>query len=204
MEAKLLLIPWGIAVVYSSIPLFWFAIHPFADSWRGMQRSPYRALLPVWIALILALAWLTWPWHAIQLYSTLWAWLAALPLFFLAIQAYRRIFSEFGGHKFSGEAELRPREHIQELVTTGMHARMRHPIYIAHLCNLAGWAIGSGLLINYVLLSASAFVTFPLMIHFEEIELEGRFGESYRRYKREVPVVRLFTFISSARRTSAS
>lgn len=202
MEAKLLLIPWGIAVVYSSIPLFWFAIHPFATNWRRMHRSPYRFLLPIWMALIVALGWLTWPWHSIRLYSTSLVWLASLPFFLLGIRAYRRIFSEFGGHRFSGEAELRPGEHMQELVTTGMHGQMRHPIYIAHLCNLAGWAIGSGLLINHLLFAASTLITFPLMIHFEEKELQARFGESYRSYKREVPVFPLAIFISSARRTS--
>ena len=34
MEAKLLHIPWMVSVLYGSIPLFWFAIHPFADFWR--------------------------------------------------------------------------------------------------------------------------------------------------------------------------
>ena len=44
MEAKLLHIPWMVSVLYSSIPLFWFAIHPFADFWRRMHRSPYLAV----------------------------------------------------------------------------------------------------------------------------------------------------------------
>ena len=111
MEAKLLRIPWMIVVIYSSIPLFWFAIHPFAARWRRMHRSPYRALLPLWALMILALGWLTWPWHGQQLYSTPWMWVAALPFFALGFRVYGRIFSEFGGHKLSGEAELRPEEH---------------------------------------------------------------------------------------------
>ena len=52
MEAKLLHIPWMVSVLYSSIPLFWFAIHPFADFWRRMDRSPYLLLLPIWAAII--------------------------------------------------------------------------------------------------------------------------------------------------------
>ncbi len=64
MEAKLLHIPWMVTVLYSSIPLFWFAIHPFADFWRRMHRSPYWLLLPIWGAIIFALAWATWPWHS--------------------------------------------------------------------------------------------------------------------------------------------
>ena len=48
MEAKLLHIPCMVSVLYSSIPLFWFAIHPFAGSCRKMRRSPYLLLLPLW------------------------------------------------------------------------------------------------------------------------------------------------------------
>jgi hypothetical protein len=188
MEAKLLHIPWMVSVLYSSIPLFWFAIHPFADSWRKMHRSPYLLLLPIWAAIIFALAWTTWPWHGVQLYSSAWTWAPAAVLFFLGIRTYAGIRSDFGGHKLSGEAELRPREHAQELVTTGLHARMRHPIYIAHLLNLAGFAIGSGLTVSFVLLAASALSTFPLMIWIEERELEKRFGQNFRDYKTRVPL----------------
>jgi protein-S-isoprenylcysteine O-methyltransferase Ste14 len=188
MEAKLLLIPWMIAVIYSSIPLLWFVIHPFAGRWRKMRRSPYRALLPIWILMIIALGWITSPWHAQRLYSTAWTWIPALFLLSAGLRTYGRIFAEFGAHKLSGEAELRPREHSQELITTGLHGRARHPIYTAHLCNVAGWALGSGLLIDYVLLAVSALITFPVMVYMEERELENRFGESFREYKSRVPL----------------
>lgn len=189
MEAKLLLIPWLAGVIYSSIPPFWFAIHPFAARWRRMKRSPYRALLPIWAVIIGAEAWLTWPWREQQLYSNFWMWIPALVFFFLGFRTYRRIFSEFGAHKLSGEAELRPEEHDQELVTTGLHATMRHPIYFAHLCNLAGWTLGSGLVVDFVFLAASAFITFPLMVWMEERELVKRFGKSFLDYKSRVPLV---------------
>jgi protein-S-isoprenylcysteine O-methyltransferase Ste14 len=189
MEAKLLFIPWMIAVVYSSIPLFWFAIHPFAGRWRRMRRSPYRALLPLWVLMILALGWITSPWRSQQVYSTPWMWFAALPFFALGFGVYRRTFSEFDSHKLSGEAELRPEEHEQQLVITGLHSTMRHPIYFAHLCNLAGWALGSGLAVVYVLLAMNACLMFPIMIFIEEHELEARFGVRYREYKARVPLV---------------
>lgn len=189
MVAKLLLIPWMASVLYSSIPLFWFAIHPFADSWRSMSRSPYRLLLPIWAALIFFLGWLTWPWRDAQLYSSLWMWAPAALLLLFGFRMYAGIRSEFGAHKLSGEAELRPDEHAQELVTTGLHSRMRHPIYVAHLANFAGWAVGSGLLTAYVLLAISLVVTFPLMIWLEERELALRFGASYREYQERVPLI---------------
>jgi protein-S-isoprenylcysteine O-methyltransferase Ste14 len=116
-------------------------------------------------------------------------WTAALPLLLFGFKTYTGIRSGFGMHKLSGEVELRPHEHPQELITTGLHARMRHPIYAAHLLNLAGWAIGSGLLVGFVLLAASLAITFPLMILLEERELAERFGASYRAYQRNVPLL---------------
>jgi protein-S-isoprenylcysteine O-methyltransferase Ste14 len=200
MEAKLLLVPWIVAVVYSSIPPFWFVIHPFAARWRGMKRSPYRALLPLWAAMILAIAWITWVWHEIRFYSLPWMWIPAALLLLCGLGTYRKVFSEFGGHKLSGEAELRPEEHAQTLVTSGLHARMRHPIYFAHLCNLAGWALGSGLVVCFVLLGINLLITFPLMICMEERELERRFGENFRNYKARVGVLPPLWFARSSKR----
>jgi phospholipid methyltransferase len=188
MEAQLLLIPWMVSVFYSSIPLFWFAIHPFAGSWRRMNRSPYLLLLPLWTAIIVLLGWATWWWHDARLYSSPWMWAAAAPLLLFGLRIYGGIRSEFGTHKLTGEAELRPHQHAQELVTTGFHARMRHPIYVAHLAGLAGWTLGSGLLVAFVLLAVSLVFTFPLMIWLEERELAARFGASYCKYKHAVPL----------------
>jgi protein-S-isoprenylcysteine O-methyltransferase Ste14 len=189
MEAKLLLIPWMASVLYSSVPLFWFVVHPFARSWRRMGRSPYRVVLPVWAALIFLLGWITWPARALPLYSSPWMWAPAAFLLLVGISIYVRVGSSFGAHKLSGEAELRPAEHAQELVTSGLHSRMRHPIYVAHLMNLAGWTIGSGLIVSYVLFAISLLVTFPLMVQLEERELEERFGQKFQDYKLKVPLV---------------
>jgi protein-S-isoprenylcysteine O-methyltransferase Ste14 len=193
MVAKLLLIPWMASVLYSSVPLFWFVVHPFASSWRRMGRSPYRVVLPVWMALILLLGWITWPWRSAQLYSSPWMWAPAAILLLLGVSIYLRVGTSFSAHKLSGEAELRPDEHAQELVTSGLHSRMRHPIYVAHLANFAGWAVGSGLLISYVLLVIGLLFTFPLMVWLEERELAARFGAKFREYRQCVPLLpRLF------------
>jgi protein-S-isoprenylcysteine O-methyltransferase Ste14 len=66
---------------------------------------------------------------------------------------------------------------------------MRHPIYIAHLTMMAAWTLTSGLAVDFALLAISVLVTFPLMIWMEERELEKRFGQSYRDYKKSVPVI---------------
>ena len=189
MPHALLLIPWFAGVLYSSIPLFWFAIHPLAGRWQRMRRSPYRILLPLWAVMIAALGAITWPWHGLRIYSAWWTWFFAVPFFVFGWRIYGDIRSAFGLARFTGQAELRPDEIPQTLVVTGLHATMRHPIYIAHLAVLTGWAAGSGLTVNFVLLAFSAFCTFPLMIRLEERELEKRFGASWREYKKKVPVI---------------
>jgi len=113
-------------ILYGSIPLFWFAIHPFADRWRKMSRSPYRALLPLWAVIILALSWAAWPWRSAQIYFQGWTWALALPFFALGLRTYASIRSGFG-RKLTGEAELRPDEHEQQLVVTGLHAAYAAP-----------------------------------------------------------------------------
>ena len=188
MEAKLLLIPWMASVLYSSVPLFWFVVHPFAGSWRKMGRSPYRVVLPIWAALIFVLGWIAWPGRSVPLYSCPWMWAPAALLLLFGMSIYVRAGSTFGAHKLSGEAELRPGEHAQQLVTTGLYSRMRHPIYVAHLVNFAGWTIGGGLVVSYALFAMS-LITYRLMIQLEERELTERFGPSYREYQKKVPLL---------------
>jgi protein-S-isoprenylcysteine O-methyltransferase Ste14 len=186
---ELLLVAWAIGVLYSSIPLFWFVIHPFAGRWQAMSRSPYRILLPLWAVMIGVLGSATWPWHAVRLYFPRLTWIPAILFFVAGGMIYRRVRSDFGVHTFTGETELRPEEHQQALVTSGLHTRMRHPIYFAHLCMFAAWTMGSGLLVDFVLLAISALLTFPLMIWLEERELEKRFGQSFREYQARVPLI---------------
>jgi protein-S-isoprenylcysteine O-methyltransferase Ste14 len=74
---------------------------------------------------------------------------------------------------------------------------VRHPIYLAHLCTIAAFTIGSGMAVNYALLGF-AIVTGAVMVRLEEKELAGRFGDDWRDYKRRVPAI-----IPHKRRTTA-
>lgn len=168
-----------------------------------MNRSPYRLLVPIWAMIISALAAITWPFHDLKLYSPTHSWWTLLAsqsgwIAGLGIRTYWKIRSEFGVQNFIGEAELRHQTETPILVTTEMHAQMRHPIYAAHLLLLAAWALGSGLLVPFVLLGVSLFVTFPLMIWIEEQELEQRFGSRYQEYKQTVPVLAMPLFTRAA------
>ncbi len=73
-------------------------------------------------------------------------------------------------------------------MTSGIRARVRHPIYLGHLCEMLGWSMGTGLAVCYGL-TAFAVVTGAVMIRMEDAELEHRFGEDYRTYRQEVPAL---------------
>ena len=76
----------------------------------------------------------------------------------------------------------------QRLVTTGIRGRVRHPVYLAHLCEMLAWSMGTGLVVCYGL-TAFAVLTGAVMIGMEDQELEMRFGEEYRRYRARVPAI---------------
>ena len=181
-------IGWIVCGIYATIPAFWLIIHPFADFWRKRYRAPLKVLVFIWISLWLVVWIATAPWrYALLPIAPAWS-LSAIPFWCTSAFIY------FGGHRhFSinqviGRTELESDRHDQVLVTTGLHARMRHPLYFGHLCTMLGWlaitrtTAGLGLLIF-------AVVTGAAMIRAEDAELEQRFGDSYREYKTRVPAV---------------
>ncbi|MEO6119839.1 MAG: isoprenylcysteine carboxylmethyltransferase family protein [Terriglobales bacterium] len=182
----LLTIAWIIAIVYATIPVFWLVIHPFAERWRRSNIGSRPLLGGALLLINLATIIFTEPWRDERLYTTPWTWLAWAVLFVAGAAMYRRI-GHFGFDNLIGRTELDPQLQ-QRLVITGMHARLRHPIYLAHLLMLAAWTIGSGLTVAYAL-SVVAVITGFFMIRAEEAELERRFGDEYREYRRRVPAL---------------
>ena len=177
---------WLACVVYSSIPSFWLIIHPRVNFWRGRMRSPYRILIPAWIAMWIALAIITLPWRRVLLYSDPRTWIPAAALLVLSMYLYRAAKFGFTGAQLGGRPELETTEWEQRLATEGIRSRIRHPVYLAHLCEMLGWSIGSGLAVCYGL-TAFAIVTGAFMLRMEDRELEDRFGAAYREYRRRVP-----------------
>jgi protein-S-isoprenylcysteine O-methyltransferase Ste14 len=188
MTQALNLLGWIACVVYSSIPSFWLLIHPRADFWRSRKRSPYLILLPMWIALWIALGLLTSPWRHAVLYNTPWTWLPAILLFSTGLWIYSQSGKHFSPAQLGGLPEVLPNHREQHLVTSGIRGRIRHPVYLAHLCEILAWSIGTGLAVCYAM-TAFAVVTGAIMIRWEEVELAQRFGEEYRAYREKVPAV---------------
>lgn len=179
---------WLACVVYSTIPSFWLMVHPRAHKWREQEGSPFRVLVPAWITMWLGMGLLTGPWRRGAIYTLSWSWIPAIVLFVIGIFLYLRSGAHFSFEQLSGLPEVRAGHPHDRLVTTGIRSRVRHPVYLAHLCEMLAWSIGTGLVVCW-LLTAFAILTGAVMIRMEDTELEERFGEQYSDYRRRVPAV---------------
>jgi protein-S-isoprenylcysteine O-methyltransferase Ste14 len=182
------LVGWLACVAYSTIPAFWLMIHPFAGRWRACPRSPYLLLLPAWMTMWVVVALATGRWRGILLYRSQWGWLAAAVLFLCGLYLHSQSGKNFSAKQLGGVPEIHRGNPGQRLVTEGIRSRVRHPVYLAHLCEMLGWSVGTGLAICWGL-TAFAVVTGAVMIRMEDTELEKRFGDAFRVYRGSVPAV---------------
>ncbi len=182
------IVGWLACVVYSTIPLFWLMVHPRAHRWRERQRSPFRVLVPAWIVMWIGVGALTGPWRNVVLYSTSLSWIPAALLFAAGILLYSRSGAHFSWSQLGGLPEVSRGNRDQRLITTGIRARVRHPVYLGHLCEMLAWSVGTGLAVCWIL-TAFAIVTGAVMIRMEDAELEKRFGAEFVTYRRRVHAV---------------
>jgi protein-S-isoprenylcysteine O-methyltransferase Ste14 len=125
---------------------------------------------------------ITWQWRMIPLYHRNWSWIPGGLLIVSGLVVYGFARQGFSLHQLLGHSELEPHRYEQTLQTAGIRARLRHPYYLGHLCELAGWCIGSGLVVVYGM-ALFAALTGYFMVRAEERELEMRLGDKYRNYR---------------------
>ncbi len=86
-----------------------------------------------------------------------------------------------------GRGTLAPWSPTERLVTSGPYRVVRNPMYLGVYLVLLGEAALSGSLAVLVWGIAFAAVSATFVLHYEEPNLERRFGEDYRRYCRAIP-----------------
>jgi protein-S-isoprenylcysteine O-methyltransferase Ste14 len=136
----------------------------------------------------LLLAAVTAHWRNLTVYHRWWCWIPASVLFGAGLTLYKLSGAAFSPAQLGGLPEVLPGHRQQRLVTTGIRAHVRHPVYLAHLCEMVAWSIGTGLSVCCAL-TAFAIITGAAMITLEDKELENRFGEEYRHYRLRVPAL---------------
>ncbi len=161
------------------------------------SKQPKRARLPHWITPIyltalFLLVHVAAPW-GLSLLSTRHGWvdgrpgqwnLLALILVVAGIAGTIWMIALHFRASPNSFLEFRP---TQRLLTPGPYAFSRNPMYLFELAFWFGWALFYGsiaVLIGFLLWFAMFnFVIVP----YEERDLEARFGEAYRQYKKVVP-----------------
>jgi len=178
----------GLAIgsVYATVPVFWLAVHPLIDRWRSSGRRAYFALLPLWLVFALVAFAIGWRFRHLHVYSSWMSWVPAVLFLLMGFALYQAAGSGFGRARVIGLAEIEPDSYGQQLITTGIRAKVRHPLYLAHFCELFGWMLGTGL-VPLAGMVGFALVTGAIMIRQEDDELEQRFGEAFRQYRASVP-----------------
>jgi protein-S-isoprenylcysteine O-methyltransferase Ste14 len=167
--------------------LMWVLIHPFIKFWRRVGLLwTYVMLTAVVCPGIVGLFLMRRTLLAVE-FGTSWPLLALGVLCVaVAVRLRVRLHRHFSNQQLLGLPELAPDRYSQQLVTEGLHARVRHPRYLQYLLVLAGCA----LMANYFALYLTLAVLVPeiwLIVILEEKELRARFGPAYDHYCREVP-----------------
>jgi protein-S-isoprenylcysteine O-methyltransferase Ste14 len=112
------------------------------------------------------------------------ATVAAAPLLVAGAGAYLWCLWDFAT---AGRGTPAPIDAPKRLVARGLYLYLRNPMYVAVLAVVTGWAtyFADLRLLAYGALVAAVFHGFVVQV--EEPSLTRRFGESYLRYRAEVP-----------------
>ncbi len=93
----------------------------------------------------------------------------------------------FRSYSFRGFIGFK-KEDTTTLHTSGLQSRMRHPLYTGTVLLVGGYLIFNPLLVNLVTF-ASLMLYLPLGIRLEEKKLIEQFGETYEKYRQQVPAL---------------
>ena len=175
--------------------IVFYALHSVL-AWTGVKQWAATTLgLDRWYRLIYTLvslglsAWVLMAYGAIPTGGvlfpstpllTLGRWSLMVGRVLLAAVAVLRV----GGAGFLGLAP----ERATGLIRTGLHGRMRHPIYTGIIAVALGWLL-LGFTPEKLVVVGITFLYLPIGIHLEERKLIATFGEEYLRYRREVPAI---------------
>ncbi|GAB5525998.1 MAG: isoprenylcysteine carboxylmethyltransferase family protein [Roseivirga sp.] len=104
----------------------------------------------------------------------------------------------FRSYSFRGFIGFK-KEDTTTLHTSGLQSRMRHPLYTGTILLVGGYLIFNPLLVNLVTFG-SLMLYLPLGIRLEEKKLVEQFGQSYEKYRHQVPAL----FPNPFKKSSAS
>jgi protein-S-isoprenylcysteine O-methyltransferase Ste14 len=78
--------------------------------------------------------------------------------------------------------QLRGLENIDHLITSGLFAKIRHPMYTGFALWILGWSAYNNAMVS-LLIGLIGIVNIVFWRRLEETRLLARYGESYRQYR---------------------
>jgi len=177
-------------LVLLTVPLalgYWFLIHPFIRFWRRLGPAISYTVLTTLMVGVLVAGW--------RLRGELLGSDFGLNRLMFVLGMICSAFAAVIGHemkkqftvaKLLGVQEIKGDSRPQELVTTGIYSRIRHPRYASVVLGLIGLSLIANTFGAY--LAVVLFIPgLYAIILLEERELKQRFGDAYRDYCQRVP-----------------
>jgi len=90
------------------------------------------------------------------------------------------------GSMAAARTTIDPSEHSSKVVTSGLYAYSRNPIYVGWFLLIAGIGFRNANLLVLVIAVTMVLLLYRAVILEEEAYLEKKFGEEYLRYKKSV------------------
>jgi protein-S-isoprenylcysteine O-methyltransferase Ste14 len=90
------------------------------------------------------------------------------------------------GSMAAARTTIDPSEHSSKVVTSGLYAYSRNPIYLGWFLLIAGIGFRNASVLVLVVAVTMVILLYRAVIVEEEAYLEKRFGEEYLRYKKSV------------------
>lgn len=170
-------------------PMFtvWFVIHPFVHFWRRLGVGRSYMILAVYLTLfVMVLYWARDDLLAVY-FGFYWpGFIVGCVLLVICLVLRALLERELGRFRLTGLHELRGDNSEDDLITSGIYARIRHPRYLEGMILMAAFALLTNYLVMYVLWLVSVPALWWI-IRLEERELLERFGTRYEDYMRRVP-----------------
>jgi protein-S-isoprenylcysteine O-methyltransferase Ste14 len=176
----------GLVVVYPAVLVFWLILHSNIDRWRTVGRTSYWIAsigLPILGGAVLI--------FREPIFSLQWVMPSAIRIAGIAAFAASLVLGRIASRKIPlrtlvGIPELEPKRVRQPLLDSGIYARTRNPIYLAHWLLIFAMAAITGYAANWALLAADCLLL-PFTIRAEEGELRKRYGLEFEEYMKRVP-----------------
>jgi protein-S-isoprenylcysteine O-methyltransferase Ste14 len=170
--------------VWPIVPILWVQVHASPNFWRRFGGFTYAVVISEWLVVAgLAVVFRNFLLSDRLDFGVL-SWLGVLVLISgLALNVWTG--KQMSLKSLVGYPELKLSEK-QRLVATGPFSVIRHPTYLAHILMLAGVFLITGYTGTGFLALFDLFISDSVIIPLEERELEARFGDEYREYKRRV------------------